>query len=149
EEAAEAARLLGLTELRDATPADLERIAALPPPLDRRARHVVTENARVHEAVDGLRSNDLARLGKLLDASHASLRDDFQVSTAEVDALVAFLRREPGVLGARITGGGFGGSIVALAERGAGRAAGERAVEVFAKETGRKAVLISPSSTRT
>jgi galactokinase len=144
EEVTEAARLLSVKELRDANEADLPRIAELPPPLDRRARHVVTENARVGEAVNSLRSNDLVRLGRLLDASHASLRDDFQVSTPEVDALVALARKQPGVFGARITGGGFGGSIVALAKRGEGREAGERAVEGYGHVSGRRAALLLP-----
>jgi len=102
------AERLGLRALRDATP---EQVAD-----DPRARHVVSENGRVLEAAGALRAGDTAALGPLLDASHASLRDDFEVSTPELDALVAALR-DGGALGARLTGAGFGGCVVALADR--------------------------------
>jgi galactokinase len=114
QECRSAADSLGLATLRDATDAHAEAIEALPAPIARRARHVVAENARVLQAVDALRCRDLAALGALVNASHASLRDDFEVSTPEMDALVALARAEPGVLGARMTGGGFGGAIVIL-----------------------------------
>jgi galactokinase len=107
-----AAELLGVATLREA---QLKDAARLPAPLDRRTRHVVTENARVEAAVRALRTNDVAALGALLDASHASLRDDFEVSTPTIDRLVARTRADRSVLGVRLTGGGFGGSIVALA----------------------------------
>lgn len=87
-------------------------IEHLPNPIAKRARHVVTENARVHEACRALRDHDLARLGMLLNESHASLRDDFEVSRTEVDALVAQARAN-GALGARMTGAGFGGYVIA------------------------------------
>ncbi len=103
-----AAGRLGLRALRDAT---LEQVADEP-----RARHVVSENARVLEAARALRSRDAEALGPLLSGSHASLRDDFGVSTPELDALVAALE-EAGALGARLTGAGFGGCVVALARR--------------------------------
>jgi galactokinase len=115
EECAEACRLLGVESLRDATAA---AAASLPPPLDRRVRHVVHENARVDGAVAALNAGDMERLGELLNASHASLRDDYEISTPAVDATVARLR-EQGALGARIVGGGFGGSVLALLEPGA------------------------------
>jgi galactokinase len=86
----------------------------------RRARHVVTENQRVLDFVVACRSGDLAVLGPLLAASHASLRDDFEVSTPALDQLVDRLVATPGVLGARLTGAGFGGCAVALCEAGAG-----------------------------
>jgi galactokinase len=139
-----AATALGVPELRDASTAYLERIEALPEPLRRRARHVVTENARALEAVEALRARDLDRLGALLDASHRSLRDDFEVSTAEVDLLVDLAREQPGVFGARITGGGFGGSIVALAERGSGRSAAAAAAAEYEERTGRDARVLLP-----
>lgn len=85
----------------------------------RRARHVVTENARVLACADALRRGDEATVGALMRESHASLRDDFEVSTDALDAAVARLTATPGVLGARLTGAGFGGCVVALAERGA------------------------------
>ena len=102
------AALLGLSALRDATP---EQVRDEP-----RARHVVSENARVLEAAQALEEGDVAALGPLLSASHRSLRDDFEVSTPELDALVEALV-EAGALGARLTGAGFGGCVVGLASR--------------------------------
>jgi galactokinase len=87
--------------------------------LRRRARHVVTENARVLACADALRNGDVVSAGALMTESHASLRDDFEVSTDALDAAVARLTSTPGVFGARLTGAGFGGSVVALAESGA------------------------------
>ena len=113
-ECADAARLLGVEELRDVTIGDLGRVNALPEPLNRRARHVVTENARVLETVEALRADDLARAGRLFAASHESMRDDFAVSIKPVDALVDIAMAVQGIYGARLTGGGFGGAIVAL-----------------------------------
>jgi galactokinase len=107
-ECREAARLLGVASLRDATDP-----SGLPPPLDRRVRHVIDENARVDAAVAALRAGDLPELGRLLDASHASLRDLYEVSVPEVDAVVERLKAG-GAAGARIVGGGFGGSVLAL-----------------------------------
>jgi len=108
----------GLLSARDVTMEDLARFgAALPKVLVRRLRHVVTENQRVREAVAALRAGDLARLGRLLAASHKSLRDDYDVSCAELDAAVAIALRVPGVFGARMMGAGFGGSALLLVER--------------------------------
>ena len=109
-ECAEAASLLGVASLRDAT---LEMAASLPEPLSRRARHVITENSRVEDAVRALEQRDMAAMGCLLDASHASLRDDFEVSTPAVEDAVSRCK-DAGALGARIMGGGFGGSVLAL-----------------------------------
>jgi len=113
-EAEEAARLLGVATLRDVPPDSSSLIASLPPTLAKRARHIVTENARVLQAVEALRANHLARLGHLFTESHASMRDDYEVSTAEVDLLVDVALQQPGVFGARMTGGGFGGAAIAL-----------------------------------
>jgi galactokinase len=124
EECARACEQLGVASLRDAT---LEMAAGLPDPLAARARHVIGENARVQEAVAALRHRDLIELGRLLDASHASLRDCFEVSTPAVEATVERLRRA-GAVGARIVGGGFGGSVLGLLPPGVGTPAG--AVEV-------------------
>lgn len=143
-ECEEAARALGIRELRDAGPADMQRIEALPDPLRKRARHVVSENARVLSAVSWLREGDLDRLGVVLDWSHRSLRDDFEVSTPEVDLLVGFAREREGIYGARMTGGGFGGSIVALADAGTGHAAAAAAVAEYEERTGREAHVILP-----
>ena len=108
-----ACRALDLPSLRAASQDDLPRFAALDPPLDGRARHVVTENGRVLDGVAALESGDAAAFGRLMLASHASQRDDYAVSTPEIDALVD-AAMAAGAIGARLTGGGFGGSIVAL-----------------------------------
>jgi galactokinase len=135
-ECEEAARLLGVTELRDLIDEDAPRIAALPPPLDRRVRHVVSENARVLAAVAALDAADVPALGSLLRASHESLRADFEVSIPAIDTLVALAAADPDIAGARLTGGGFGGSIVALAGRGTGAAAARRIADAYAERTG-------------
>lgn len=111
EECARACDLLGVTSLRaiDGEPGAPSR---LPDPLSKRVRHVQSENARVREAVRALEQGDGARFGALLTASHCSLRDDFEVSRPDVDAIVDRAIHSPGVLGARMTGGGFGGSVV-------------------------------------
>ena len=124
----EAARALKVPTLRQLTAADLPRIEKLPEPLNRRARHVVTENARVLAAVDALRNADLGTFGALLTASHASLRDDFEVSLAEIDCLVERAVADPQVLGARLTGGGFGGAVLIVRKPGAAPDTAERIV---------------------
>ena len=141
-----AAARLGVGRLRELGTDDLGRIDALPAPLDGRARHVVTENARVLEAVAALEEGDVQRLGELLSASHRSLRDDFEVSTPEIDALVEALAVEPDILGARITGGGFGGAVLALAKLGTGRAAAQRALARTSAEAGAGDVLVFSSA---
>lgn len=103
--------------LRTATLDDVGRLDD--PVLRRRARHVVSENARVVAFASALTAGDLPAAGRLLGQSHASLRDDFEVTTPELDGLVARLAATAGVFGARMTGGGFGGSVVALTEPGA------------------------------
>jgi galactokinase len=117
EECQAACDRLGIRSLRSLDmlhPPDQRAVSELPEPLLRRVRHVYTEDTRVHQAAKALRRRDFVELGRLLDASHASLRDDFEVSLPEIDALVERVRAEPGCYGARLTGGGFGGSIVAL-----------------------------------
>ena len=109
-ECARACELLGIESLRDAT---AEQARALPDPLAARALHVITENERVQETVAALSAGDLERVGALLDASHASLRDDFEISTPVVERTVARLL-DAGAVGARIMGGGFGGHVLGL-----------------------------------
>ena len=109
-ECALASEELGVPSLRDAT---LEAAAELPSPLDRRAKHIITENQRVDAAVAALERRDMDELGRLLDASHVSLRDCFEVSTPAVERAVDRLH-EAGALGARIIGGGFGGHVLGL-----------------------------------
>jgi galactokinase len=113
-ECADAAAALGVASLSEATLDAVERLAD--PVLKARARHVVTENGRVSEVVAALGAQDWERVGASMNASHTSMRDDFEISCAELDlSVVAAV--EAGALGARMTGGGFGGSSVALVPR--------------------------------
>jgi galactokinase len=140
-----ACALLGVRELRDVQPEDLPRAQRLPEPLGRRVRHVVTENARVLETVAAFRAGDAARAGRLLQASHRSLRDDYEVSTPELDLLVSLAGEDPAVHGARLTGGGFGGSVVMLATAPEAAIAGRRIAAAYARRSGRTpAVLVPP-----
>jgi len=110
-----AARALHVPALRDAAgPQYRAAIEALPEPLRRRARHVVTENQRV---LDAIACEDPVEFGALMNASHISLRDDYEVSIPELDRLVEMLQSHPGVYGARLTGAGFGGACVALCRK--------------------------------
>ncbi|MCX5192867.1 galactokinase [Streptomyces sp. NBC_00249] len=128
-----AARLLGLPALRD-LPADRlpEALAGLPAGLAPLVRHVVTENARVAEAEALLAAGDTRALGPLLTAGHASLRDDYRVSCAETD-LAVDTAVAAGALGARMTGGGFGGSVIALTPAALARAVTEAVTTAFAR----------------
>ncbi len=113
-----AAAHFGVTALRDVTPAQLAGADSLDPVTLRRARHVVTENARVLDAVAALGRNDLSALGALMAGSHASMRDDFAITLPPIDRLVDLLNEAIGGQGgARMTGGGFGGAVVALVRR--------------------------------
>jgi galactokinase len=141
-ECEDACQHLGVASLRELEDRPLdEPLERLPPPLDRRVRHVLGENARVREAIAALRSADLVRLGALLSASHRSLRDDYEVSTPELDRIVALAIGEPDVLGARLVGGGFGGSVLLLARPGRARAAAAR---VLRAERDAKLVAVVP-----
>jgi len=139
-----ACALLGVASLRELGMDDLPRVAELPEPLGRRARHVITENARVVAAVEALRVSDLRRLGALFDASHDSQRDEYEVSVPAIDALVGRARQEPGVYGARLTGGGFGGSIVLFTDAGRGRTAAEHIAADYAVRTGHRPTILVP-----
>ena len=119
-ECRDACARLGIDSLREAAEADLDR---LPATLRRRARHVLTENDRVDAMVQALRAGDLEQAGRLLDSSHASLRDGYEASVPEVERTVARLKQN-GAAGARMVGGGFGGAVVALLRPGAGVPAG-------------------------
>ncbi|MFN0150985.1 MAG: galactokinase [bacterium] len=137
-----AAARLGAAALRDVTPAVLDRRRGdLDATSYRRARHVVSENARVREAVDAMRRGDLVALGRVVNASHESLRDDFEVSCAELDAMVRSVREEPACLGARMMGAGFGGTVLALiavdSAETAADVAGARSLARYAAATGR------------
>jgi galactokinase len=140
EEIERAAAALGTT-LRELDPSD-PRLPQLPEPLARRAAHVASENARVLKAVAALQAGDAVALGALVDASHESLARDFAVSTPELDRL-AELAREQGALGARLTGGGFGGSLLAVAHTGRGREIAQRTVDAFNADGGNAAVVLT------
>jgi galactokinase len=139
-----AAAELGVPQLRNLTSADLARVARLSERLARRARHVITEDERVLAAVDALEAADLDEIGRLFYASHASMRDDFEVSTPEIDLLVELARGDADVFGARLTGGGFGGAVVMFARAGQGRHAGERIARDYATRSGRKPSVLVP-----
>ncbi len=139
-ECEEAARALGVPALRDVR--DVARLAELPEPLGRRARHVVTENRRVERAVNAIECGALRELGELLKDSHASLRDDFDASIQPIDWLVEAANGLEDVYGARLTGGGFGGSIVALTVRGAAPAIAEDLVARYGAQTGLTAGVV-------
>ncbi len=124
----EAASALGVSKLRDADEQMLQSgVGTLDPVAFRRARHVITENARTQRAADAFAAGDLRTLGALMRASHRSMRDDFEVTTPDVDRLADLLNEAIGEEGgARMTGGGFGGAVVALAHR-------TRAAEIAAR----------------
>jgi galactokinase len=140
---AQAAALLGVETLRDVSLAQLES-SSLPPVLLQRARHVVTENQRVLDTVDALARGDRAALRRLFAASHASMRDDYEVSVPQIDRLVALAEQAPGIVGARLTGGGFGGSVVMLAERGQALDAARSIARRYGQDTGLSAQILLP-----
>jgi galactokinase len=123
--------------LRDVSISDFEKHEELlPEPIRSRVRHVVTENARVLRAVDALRAGDFALMGRLMFESHQSLRDDYEVSCAELDAMVEIAASIEGVIGARMTGGGFGGCTVNLVRREALENFQEKVTGEYNKATG-------------
>lgn len=140
-ECEEAARQLGVKALRDIT--DPQAAESLPEPLRRRARHVITEDNRVLEAVQKVSAK---RFGELMNASHASQRDDYEVSVSAVDTLVAILQKTPGVFGARLTGGGFGGASVALVAAGEGRDIATKVLEQY-NHAGNTGQILVPVTT--
>lgn len=120
----------GISALRDVSETELPAgMAKLPERLGRRLRHVISENARVLRAGEALRSGDMERFGELMYESHASLRDDFQVSCRELDVMVELAKALPGTIGARMTGGGFGGCTINVVE--------EEAVDEFVARVSR------------
>ena len=141
-EADEAARRLGVPRLRDLSVDQLDRLAELPPVLARRARHIVRENQRVLEARESLAAGDIRRLGMLFNASHESLRTDYDVSVAAVDLLVDFAIADPDVFGARMTGGGFGGAVVIAAAAGTAREVARRVASAYRLAGGQPSILI-------
>ena len=116
----EAARFFGVKALRDVSLErfEEERGKIKDETVMRRARHIITENQRVLNAVAAMRANDVHTLGKLFDQSHASLRDDFEVTNEALNQIVAAAQSHPACFGARMTGAGFGGCAVALVDKG-------------------------------
>jgi galactokinase len=125
----------------------LPRIETLPALLARRARHIVTENDRVLRARAALLAGDLDTLGRLFNASHASMRDDYEVSIDPVDRLVDAATALPNVFGARLTGGGFGGAVVIAAAAGYGREIASKAAAAYRHQTGRDGAILIPPVT--
>ena len=142
--ALEAARAAGIApadarSLRDLTPAELPALeGVLEPLLLRRARHVVTENARVDAACAALRAGELTEVGRLLREGMASLRDDYEVSTPQLDLLCEAADAMPGVLGSRLTGAGWGGCTLHLVEAGAAARVAAALADAFARRFGRQ-----------
>jgi galactokinase len=123
--------------LRDATVDDLKRWGSeMPPNVLKRTRHVITEDDRTVAAADALEAGDMKRLGKLMYEAHASYRDDFEGSCKEADILVELAAKETGCIGARLTGGGFGGCTINLVEEQHAAAFAERIHEEYRKATG-------------
>jgi galactokinase len=143
-ECIEASRLLGVESLRQVAVGDLDGLA-LPEPLNRRVRHVVSENSRVVEASQALKASDAVRFGRLMNASHQSMKDDFGISTPEIDALVDLAQRADGVYGARLTGGGFGGSMVALAATASAIASASEIAAQYERSILRQPTILIPA----
>jgi galactokinase len=144
QECRDAAATLGLASLRDLGPADMAALADLPDTLRKRARHVFSENARILAALDALQAQDAFTLGHLLMESHRSVRDDYEATVPEIDLLFDLLRFEPSVYGARMTGGGFGGSVVALVEAGLGRVMARKIARRYAEQSDREPTIMLP-----
>jgi galactokinase len=143
-----AARQLKLPSLRELSDASggvmpTETIDTLAEPLGRRVRHVVSENQRVLRAVQGVSADEF---GSLMNASHASLRDDYEVSVPQLDRLVELLQRRPGVFGARLTGAGFGGACVALCMVDSAREIGGLVLQEFNRSGAGGRILVPPPS---
>jgi galactokinase len=137
-----AAKHFGVKALRDVSPARLEAEGgALDAVTRRRARHVVTEIVRTTQAAQALKAGDALRVGKLMDLSHESLRDDFAVSSDALNTIVAIAQLQPGCLGARMTGAGFGGCAVALVEQAHAEHFAKTVMAEYRKETGVDAAL--------
>ena len=135
EETRAAAEALGLAALRDISPNELSK-RDLAPLLRRRAAHIVGENERVQHALVLLAQNDAHGFGALMNESHESSRQNFENSTAELDLLVEIARDLPGVFGARLTGGGFGGATVTLCESAAAAGIADQLGQVYSRRSG-------------
>jgi galactokinase len=142
-----AARVLEVAALRDATPDALEAARGrMDPVVFRRARHVVGENNRTLQAAEAIQASDWDKVGELMYASHKSLREDYEVSCPELDAAVEIAREigaAGGIIGCRMTGGGFGGCAVCLVRSEAVQRITRKLDELYEKRTGRQPVIFS------
>ncbi len=142
EQCEEAARLLGVKALRDVTPEQLAANAdKLPDVIARRASHVVNENARTLAAVQALQAGDLKTVGRLLNESHTSLRDLYEVSIPELDIMAELAQKTEGCYGARMMGGGFGGAVIALVQESAAEQLAESVSGAYNAATHLKAYI--------
>lgn len=138
-----AAEFFGVKALRDVSVEEFQKreaeLTALNPLVAKRARHVVTENQRVLDAVEALKHNDLTKLGELMGQSHESMRDDFEITVPQIDYLVELAQLVIGKTGgARMTGGGFGGCIIALAPHDKVEEVRKIIADNYEKQTGLK-----------
>ncbi len=145
-ECEEACSLLKIKQLRELQLEDLPRLEKLPEVLKRRARHVITENNRVHEAVKAIRTHNLPYLGELFAQSHQSMKNDYQVSIPAIDYLVQLATEDKNIFGARLTGGGFGGSIVAIAKPGHGLDSAEKIKKIYDQQSKAQATILVPQA---
>ena len=137
-ECEEGARLLGVDSLRDISVSEFERrVGELPLVIAKRCAHVVHESQRVLDAVSALQRNDIQCFGDLMVQSHASLRDQYEVSSKELDAVVEIAQGEPGVYGARMTGAGFGGCAIALVQDAYAQSLAQKVLDEYPRRTGR------------
>ncbi|MGE0171894.1 MAG: galactokinase [Oligoflexales bacterium] len=144
-ECASACRLLGVDQLRDLSADDLSKLEELPQTLRHRVRHVVTENERVLAAIDALERRNVKELGHLLDASHASLEKDFEVSRDEIDTMVSLAKRERGVYGARMAGSAGEGSVTILTKPNSSAQVIPQLSCAFAKKAGHPPTVLVPT----
>jgi len=142
-----AAKILKVQALRDATLKDLTAVSkSMEPVVFRRARHVITENERTLQAADSIGKGNWSHVGSLMYASHASLRDDYEVSCPELDAIVEIARSIPdreGMIGCRMTGAGFRGCAVALIRTEAAKSIGRKFEEGYETSTGNIASIFT------
>jgi galactokinase len=138
----EAAQFFGVAALRDVTPAQFEaRASQMDAVTRRRARHIIYENERTLQAAEAMRSGDAERLGDLINASHNSLRDDYEVSSRELDLMVELARQHGACYGARMTGAGFGGCAMALVDTEAAKSFAARVTAAYFQQTKLEASL--------
>lgn len=139
-----ACRRLSISYLRELQVSDLPKLDTLPEKLKKRARHVVTENERVNQAVAALRSENIKELGRIFYESHESMKNDYEISIPEIDLLVQLFKSQPSTFGARLTGRGFGGSVVAMTEKGTGAQVARSVAEEYEARSGWHPTILVP-----